>query len=281
MNLTLECLPCIVGSFAKLLKMNILPPEQIDPAIRRFFTFLSQADYQQSPPALGREMHHIIREILQNPDPYREVKEKYNRMMLDLYPDFKEMITGASDPFDTALRLAVAGNVIDYGPQHQLDIMETVERVMGARFDIDDSQKLKKDLETAQSLLYIGDNCGEIVMDKLFLEHINVPVKYFAVRESPVINDITAEDAKMVGIDRLAEIISTGDNAPGAIWEYTSDLFREKLHNSDVVIAKGQGNLEGLSEVPYTVYFLLVTKCDVIAKHIGTRREEFVVKRIN
>jgi len=141
------------------------------------------------------------------------------------------------------------------------------------------SQKLKEDLKSAKSLLYIGDNCGEIVLDKLFIKHIEVANIYFAVRSSPVINDITIDDALMVGMDKIAKIITTGDNAPGAVWESTSNEFKQVFNKADVIISKGQGNLEGLIDVPGNIYFLFVSKCDLIARRVGAKKGDFIVKQ--
>jgi uncharacterized protein with ATP-grasp and redox domains len=239
-------------------------------------------DFNLSPPVLGCKMHALIRESINNPDPYHRIKEEYNKMMMDLNAKFERLIDKSKDPFGTAMRLAIAGNVIDFGSQHQLDIMETINRVMDADFAIDHSPQLRVDLEQADSLLYIGDNCGEIVLDKLFLSLLDVPLKYFAVRESPIINDVTFEDAILTGIDKVARVITTGDNSPGAVWESTSEQFQRVFKNADVIISKGQGNLEGLMDVTHdSIYFLLVTKCDLIAKRVGTKKEEFIVKKGN
>ncbi len=201
-------------------------------------------------------------------------------MMMDLYSSFKEIVERSEDPFDAAMRMAIAGNVIDFGAKYQFDIMDSINRVKEHELAIDDSRFLRDDLEHAQTLLYIGDNCGEIVLDKLFLETIDISQKYFVVRESPVINDITPEDAKMTGMDKIATILTTGDNSPGAVWESASKDFRDHFNNADVIISKGQGNLEGLIDVPHNhVYFLLVTKCDLIGEKIGTRNGDFVVKK--
>ncbi len=279
MNVTLDCIPCIVNSFLRLLKTGVLREEEREPGMRRLLNLLAEADYGQSPPALSREMHRMIRRVLNNPDPYRNIKDKYNRMMLDLYPDFKKMVDNADEPFDMAMRLAVAGNVIDFGPQRQLDVMETINAVVHAKLAVDDSSQLKKDLSSADTVLYIGDNCGEIVLDKLFIETIDHRNVCFAARGGPVINDVTMRDAQAVGMDRLPELITTGDDAPGAVWETTSDEFQQVFKQADVVIAKGQGNLEGLLEVEQNIYFLLVVKCDLIADHLGVKTGDFVVKR--
>jgi uncharacterized protein with ATP-grasp and redox domains len=279
MNISLDCIPCIVNSFLRLLQSGILPDAEKEPAMRRLLDFLARADYRQSPPALGREMHRMIREVLKNPDPYKEIKEKFNTMMLGFYDDFKKMVQQADDPFDMAMRLAIAGNVIDFGPQHQLDVMDTIQRVVHAALAIDDSPQLRGDLQDASTVLYVGDNCGEIVTDKLFIEIMNHPNIYFAVRGSPAINDVTVDDATTIGMDQWANIVTTGDDAPGAVWETASDDFRKLFLTADVVIAKGQGNLEGLIDVKHNIYFLLVTKCDLIANRVGTKTGDFIVKK--
>ncbi len=279
MKMSLDCIPCIINNFVQLLKKDDIPETIREPALRRLLTLLSQADYRQSPPVLGRDIHRMIRQELNDPDPYRDVKARYNQMLLDLYPKFEAMVNRAEDSFDTAMRLAIAGNVIDFGSQHRLDIFETIDRVMEAQLAIDDSQLLRTDLAAATHLLYIGDNCGEIVLDKLFLSHIDVEHISFVVRNGPVINDITMEDARMVGIDQIADIITTGDDSPGAVWETASDEFKRIFNEADIIISKGQGNLEGLLDVPGNIYFLFVSKCDLIAKEIGVKKGDFVVKR--
>jgi uncharacterized protein with ATP-grasp and redox domains len=269
-----------LNSYLRLAETGVIPESHKEEILRQMLHVFATFDYNQSPPVLGCKMHTLIRESINNPDPYRQIKAEYNQMMTDLYAKFERMVKRSEDPFNAAMRLAIAGNVIDFGSQHQLDIMETINRVMDENFAIDHSPQLRVDLEQADSLLYIGDNCGEIVLDKLFLSMLDVPVKYFAVRESPIINDVTYEDAILTGIDKVAKVITTGDNSPGAVWESTSEQFQTVFKNADVIISKGQGNLEGLMDVTHaSLYFLLVTKCDLIAKRVGTRKEEFIVKK--
>lgn len=280
MNIQFECIPCSLDSYLRLVKTGVIPEDLQEPVLRRLLRLLSMIEYNQPPPTIGRKMHRLIREFLQNPDPYRQIKEKYNRMMLELYPDFENLIKGSDNPLDTAMRLAIAGNVIDFGAQYQLDVMDTINRVIGAELAIDDSRHLRHALGQATSLLYIGDNCGEIVLDKLFLETIDLPEMYFVVRDRPVINDIAFYDAEMTGMEKIAKVITTGDDAPGAVWESTSKEFKDIYTNADVIISKGQGNLEGLIGVPHNnIYFLLVAKCELIAERIGTLKGEFVVKK--
>ena len=279
MQTNLDCIPCIVNSFVRLLKMGDLTEIKKEQAMRRLLSFIAEMDYKKSPPVLGREMHRMMREELNDPDPYHEIKNKYNRMMLDMYSEFEEMVEKANDPFDMAMRLAIAGNVIDFGPQDEFNIMDTINRVILSKIAIDDSKSLKNDLNEANSLLYIGDNCGEIVLDRLFLETINIPNKNFAVRGSPVLNDATIDDAKLVGIDKIATVITTGDNAPGVVLESTSDEFKKIFFSSDIVISKGQGNLEGLIGQHANIYYLLVAKCELVGNILGAQKGDFIVKR--
>lgn len=280
MKIQLECIPCTLNSYLRLAETGVIPESQKEEILRQMLHVFATFDYNQSPPVLGCKMHTLIRESINNPDPYHQIKAEYNQMMMDLYAKFERLVRRSEDPFDAALRLAIAGNVIDFGSQQQLDIMETINRVMEANLAIDHSSQLRVDLEHADSLLYIGDNCGEILLDKLFLSMLDVPIKYFAVRESPIINDVTFEDAILTGMDKVAKVITTGDNSPGAVWESTSEQFQTLFKNADVVISKGQGNLEGLMDMTHdSLYFLLVTKCDLIAKRVGTEKEEFIVKK--
>jgi len=280
MNTQYECIPCIVNSYLRLAETGVIPESRKEEILRQLLRFLSQVEYNHSPPILGRMLHRLVRELLHNPDPYQSVKEKYNRMMLEMYSSFEDLVNRSKDPFDTAMRLAIAGNVVDFGSQYQFDVLDTINRVMGAELAIDNSLQLRQDLKHATTLLYIGDNCGEIVLDKLFLESINLPKMCFVVRDSPVINDTTMKDANMTGMVKLAKVITTGDDSPGAVWESTSSEFKDHFINADVIISKGQGNLEGLIDVHHdNIYFLLVTKCELIAKRIGTRKGEFVIKK--
>lgn len=277
MLLTLDCIPCMANSFVRLLKALGLPEEEKEMALRRLLHALAEADYDQSPPALAGEMHRVIRAILKKPDPYKDIKEEWNRVLTDLYPDFQMIVRKADDPFYAAMRLAVAANVIDFGSQQQLDFMNTIERGIHARLAIDDSPQLKRDVNSANTVLYVGDNCGEIVLDRLFIETMNHSNVYYAVRGAPVINDATLRDAKDVGMDQVAKVITTGDDSPGAVWEKTCSEFQQVFNMADVVISKGQGNLEGLIEVEQNSYFLLVTKCHLIAEHLREKTEAFIV----
>jgi len=143
---------------------------------------------------------------------------------------------------------------------------------------IDHTNQLKEALEKASTVLYLGDNSGEIVLDKLFIETINHPNLYFATRGGKVINDITLEDAEMVGITKVAKVISNGYDAPSTLLDYCSPEFRNLFNQADVIISKGQGNLEGLiHNRSKDIFFLLMVKCSVIGDMIGVEEKNSVV----
>ena len=276
---TYECIPCAMGSLITLFKKGMVPEDKQDFIFRTLLKYFSELNYNQSPPEIGQQMHQIIKDLLNNPDPYAEIKDKFNRLLLDLYPELKKQVIAADDRFDFALRLAIAGNVIDFGPNNKFDINDTIKKANSVNLTVDNSKELKQSIAQSKTLLYLGDNAGEIVMDRLFLETINHSNVYFAVRGAPIINDITQADARFVGIDKIAKIISNGDDAPGTILKNTSAEFREIFDSADLIISKGQGNYESLSNSLKNIFFVLMAKCDHVAKHLGCKKGDFVVKR--
>ncbi|HEX9970986.1 MAG TPA: ARMT1-like domain-containing protein [bacterium] len=276
---TYDCIPCAIGSLITLFKKGLVTKEKQEQAMRALLDYLSKIDYDQSPPKLGREMHRIIRAVLNNADPYYEIKKQFNQLLLNYYPDLKNLVEQADDPFQMALRFAIAGNVIDFGPNQPFDINKTLEQAKSIVLAIDDSVSLQESISRSKMLLYLGDNAGEIVMDRIFLETIQHPNVYFAVRGAPIINDALMEDAKLVGIDKLAHLITNGDDAPGTILENTSAELREIFEQADLIISKGQGNYEGLNANEKNIYFILMTKCEHVANHLRVKKGDFVVKQ--
>ncbi len=228
---------------------------------------------------------NIIEQLKQNSkvtDPYRSEKEESNHEMLERYHEFKRMVEVSKNPFETALKLAIAGNIIDFGPGHDFDIWETIEHVLTSDFAIDHSQHLQEAIKNAGSILYLGDNCGEAVLDKLFLETIDHPNVTFAVRNSAVLNDLTLKEATEVGIPDVATVITNGDDAPSTLLHRVSPAFRNIYDSADLIISKGMGNFEGLMyENDPRLFFLLMIKCHVIGEKVGAKKGEFVVKRSN
>ncbi|MGB7296949.1 MAG: ARMT1-like domain-containing protein [Candidatus Aminicenantales bacterium] len=277
LSMTYDCIPCAIGSLVTLFHKGVVPKEKQEPAIRALLAYFSRLDFKQSLPQMGKEMHRLIRDVLENPDPYSDIKRTFNQLMLEYYPDLKKLVDEAADPFSMALRLAIAGNIIDFGPSRPFDFNATLDRAKSMVLAVDESGSLRDAIPRAETLLYLGDNAGEIVLDRILLETVRHPNVYFAVRGAPVLNDATIDDAREVGIDRIARVISNGDDAPGTILETTSPEFRDIFSRADLVIAKGQGNYEGLCGVDKNIYYILMAKCDHVAAHLGVRKGDLVV----
>ena len=277
-----RCFFCFSRAFERLIEKENLQPEEKKRFANDMFGLFNNVKYDFSIPMLSRELHFLLKQHSNNPDPYKEEKKQSNDLVLGMYPELKDILFQSDNYFNTALRLAIAGNIIDFGISNTFDLHSTIDKVLNSDFAIDDSIQLKQALSEAKTVLYLGDNCGEIVFDKLFIETIMHPNLIYAVRGVPVINDVTSEDAKYVEMDLVADVISNGYDAPSTLLEHCSTEFLEVFNRADVIISKGQGNLEGLlGKTQKEVYFLLMVKCEVIADVLGVKKGDFVVMKNN
>jgi len=276
-----ECLICQIKALSKRLDKYQIAEETRNPLVSKLIKEIAEADLDKSySPEITRNILEKLRLASPVDDPYKQEKEDSNRELLERYDEFKQIVQQADNPFDTALRLAIAGNIIDLGPGHQFNIHETIAQVLRSNFAIDHSLQLQEAIKNAKSILYLGDNCGEVVLDKLFLETIHHPNVVFAVRESAVLNDTTLTEATEVGIQDVAQIISNGDDAPSTLLHRVSPEFKAVYDAADLIISKGMGNFEGLMhENDPRLFYLLMIKCEVIGQMIGAPKGAFVVKK--
>ncbi len=281
MRTYLECIPCIVEQSIKIARETTQDDKKQEELLQKVLQALSSISYGHPPPYLGREAHRVIRRVLSNQDPFLKLKKEFNRAVGELYPALNEKVNASSDKFACAVRLAIAGNVIDFGPQHHFELMKTIDEVLRKNPAVDDTEALKQDLQRASMILYVGDNAGETFFDKILIRQMPPAEIYYAVRGSAVINDVTSEDAYYAGLDQVAKIVSNGSDAPGTILEDCSGEFRKLFEQADVVIAKGHGNYETLNEVrDKKLYFLLMVKCRIIARDLGCAVGDFVIKKL-
>lgn len=285
MKMQEKCLPCVVNQAIKVADM--VGMKEKGNLLRRVFSYLSKVDYNAitSPELIG-EIFSIIKEETGNQDPYKETRQKYNKMFLERLPAYEKEIEQSKKPFEEAVKYAIIGNVIDFNPIHELTILDVehhFKRLKGENLEINDASLLQKEFETAKTILYLGDNCGEICLDKILLRKIkamNPKVQiFFATRGAAVVNDSIEEDAYLVGIDEVATVVSNGDSSLGTVLSRTSKEFLQIYEKADVVIAKGQANYECLSTEKKNIYFLLMTKCQAIAKDIGALEMKMILKR--
>lgn len=272
-----RCKGCFERTYQTLLQKHAANNAQK----KELFTYMEQVisgEEELSTPELQRMLQHKVQTILAIDDFYQKEKWQSNEVALALYPLWKSRVENAADPFNLAMRLAIAGNIMDYGANHTFDIEETIHHVIDKPLSIDHSSFLKKKIAEAKSILYLGDNAGEIVFDRLFLETIEHPNVTFVVRGGATINDATLEDVQATGMQHVANVITNGFDAPSTILERSSEQFRQHFQAADLIISKGQGNLEGLYALhDPRIFFMLMAKCDVIASFIGAEKGNCVV----
>jgi len=279
MKAALDCIPCIQRQALEAARMATADSNAHKRIVREAMKALLAIDWDLPPPDISRVVHGIVCEISGNEDPYREVKGRYNDVALGMYPKIRELVANSADPMGTALRLAIAGNVIDFAVSSEFDLDGAIEAALTRGFTIDNSTTFLDKLEKSRRILYLSDNAGEIVFDKLLLETIlsryGQKDVVLVVKSAPIINDATLEDALYVGMDKIPGIEFLGVG-PGL--ERTSSAFRQIIEKSDLTISKGQGNYEALSDVK-GIFFLFMAKCAVLARTLDVKKGSIVLWR--
>ena len=275
-----DCIPCIIRQTLDSVRL-VTPDEAVHQRVlREVLRTAAEMDLRQTPPEMAQWIHRRIREHVGQGDPYRQIKDRFNQMALKLYPTLQDWVRNASIPMETAVRLAIAGNVIDFGVNSQLSeeqVRQSVMHALSVSLDAD-VEEFSRAVSQARRILYLVDNAGEIVFDRLLIERISPGKVTVAVRGFPVINDATMTDAEDTGLVELAEVIDNGSDAPGTILSDCSKPFVDCFNEADLIVSKGQGNYETLSEVDKDIYFLLKVKCPVIARDIGCEMDSLVLR---
>ena len=279
MKVYLDCLPCHVRSAINSAKLLTEDTELIEKTAKEALLKASGfADYKNHL-ELYRDIANIVKKNIEGKDPYREFKIEFNKICMDISQDLVDMIAKAQDWFDMALRVCLAGNSIDVMQGKKLSrqsLLDAINDAVCQKLNNENIQNFKKELIEAEKILYVGDNAGEIVFDKIFIKFLNEKLNKkgkitYVVRGGPALNDSTIEDALMVGMDEVAAVITTGTDMPAAHLPRCSQEFKKAYGEADLVISKGQGNLEALLEEKKNIFFLLKIKCPVIAKIFNDR----------
>ena len=278
MKTYLDCYPCLLRQALSAARRAGASENQQHSILLNTMKELSAFPSDSTPPQLAYRIHQQVQQLTNNIDPYREDKEQATQQALALYPSLKKKVSEASDPLEMAVRIAIAGNIIDLGVAESYDLDATLQRVLTQPFAINDLVSLRSALARNNTILYLADNAGETVFDRVLIETLELPVSY-VVKAGPIINDATYEDAVAAGIDQVAEIIDNGSNAPGTLFDQCSELFHKRFVQADLIIAKGQANYESLSNSSAPIFFLLQAKCSVIARDLGIDEGGTVLKQ--
>ena len=282
MRIFLDCIPCFIRQALDSARL-VTDDEQIhEKVVREVLRLAADLDMSQSPPAIGQQIHRLIRELIGNNDPYHELKQRFNRLAMRMCIELAERVRTSEDPLETAVRLAIAGNIIDLGVKTSIaesDIERIIRDCLTADFDGQQIEEFRNAVSQAEKILYLADNAGEIVFDCLLIELLPYEKITVVVKGKPVINDATMEDAEFAGLTEMTEVIDNGSDGPGTILETCSQAFRNRFEYADLIIAKGQGNYETLSETDKNIFFILKAKCPVIARDLGCEVGEMILRR--
>jgi uncharacterized protein with ATP-grasp and redox domains len=269
MKSSLDCVPCFVDHALHVAQMVTEVPEKQFEIVRRALIEVAKMNLDMAPPEMARTIHGIIKEVAEIEDAYRDVKDKSTEFALKLLPALREDLKNARDEFEARVRLVIAGNIIDYGADRRFDLDTAHERileVMTMPIDIEAVRFLKERMEKAKNIFYIADNCGEAVLDALLIELFKDKIT-LGVRGFPILNDVTPREVPLSGLDSLVKnVIDTGDSTPGVLLKHSKPEFVEAFNSADLILAKGQGNFESLSDTDRPICFLLRVKCHVISK---------------
>lgn len=271
-----RCIECVERSNRRLISKYNLQGE----AAERFNTWYATKLSATAEPTveLQRNITRELTAITGIADLYSDEKRTSNQLALDLCQRWRPRVMQAADPLMLALKLSIAGNIMDYGAHDHFDLEATISRVITTPFAIDHTQRLREQLQQSARLLYLADNAGEIVFDRLLIETLGHPDVTVVVRGGPVLNDATLADAETAGLDQVAHVISSGLALPSTHVEQSSAEMQQHFRQADLIIAKGQGNLEGLIERnDRRIFFLLMAKCDVMAEKLGVTKGSFIV----
>jgi uncharacterized protein with ATP-grasp and redox domains len=271
MQTSLDCVPCFLRQALEAARFMTDDPAVHEQILRQVLRSSADMDLRQSPPVMARTFYNWLSELAGVEDVYGPAKDRFNQLALELAPELRKKIREAPDPLIAAVRSAIAGNVIDFGINGgitEADLHLAMSQALSEPL-AGDVEQFREALGRAESILYLADNAGEIVFDRLLIEHLPVAKVVVGVRGRPIINDATRSDAHAAGLDEIVRVIDNGSAVPGTALDLCSEDFRDQFSRSDLIIAKGQGNFETLSDVAAPIFFLFKVKCSVIASHVG------------
>ncbi len=274
MKTHVECLPCLLRQALQIARITHCPEIRQFHLLQAAASVIAEMDIRKSPPANATLLYSRVAEITGCEDPFYQKKTACNEQALRVVPGLRREIRGTDHELSSAVCFAIAGNIIDYGAFETFNIEAALQRSRSAKLAVDHFSQFQEalgKLVKGSTILYLADNCGEIVYDSLLVEYLNrrgfdITI---AVKSGPIINDALEEDALAAGLDKYARIITNGGRFPGTELDGCSARFLDFFHKADLVIAKGQGNFESLSEVEQDIFFLLTIKCAVAARHMA------------
>ena len=287
MRTYLDCIPCFFRQALDAARLAGAKPATQKKILDALSREVLKFNLESCPPEMGRILYGLVRKITGKADPFEEIKRKSNKFASSLYPRLKAKVRQSKDRLLTAVELAIAGNVIDYGVKNSLNIGKEIDKIFAEENKIIrkedkglfDYFAFKQALKKAKKILYLGDNAGEVVFDRILIEEMKNKKIIYAVRDKPIINDALVEDAIFCGVHKYARIISSGCDAPGVVLNLCSPEFLKIYRDAEFIISKGQGNFEALAGKNGPIFFLFKAKCPVVANHLGCKLGDIILKK--
>lgn len=275
-NLKSVCVSCMLNS-----RINQFPDDTTEEKkveyMTRVLRELGEMKDAHGPVLATRNIIKLQAELFGKKQDYSELKSKFNQFVMEKVPFLKSEIERADDSFKRAIQYGIVGNYIDFAVMEHVDENHLEQLFIdAAKYVLDEStyQAMRQDICNAKHIVYLLDNCGEIVIDKLIIEEIQrmtPEAKITAiVRGEEAMNDATMEDAKEVGLDELVDVIGNGSDILGTCLKYISKEARTVIEEADVILSKGQGNFETLLGYDKNIYYIFLCKCEMIAEMFGT-----------
>lgn len=285
MKVTPDCVPCLMKRilFQARLLNNGCEYEAVRAALK---VYAEQYAEGKNSAAVATEVHRAAYEVM-GADPYYQMKLDADRIAGEYLDQVTRYVEESDDSFAAAIRVAVIGNIMDFGVglaiQNPEQFRERFQGLLDQGIGSDDTEEFRTLLKSARSVLYFFDNCGESQFDKLLIKEIQkMGVRVVGVvRGERILNDVTTEDAQRIGLDKILDrTVSTGLFAIGAVLAEAKDDLKEELDRADLIIAKGMANYESLSDQETSVpkVFLLRTKCEPVARSLGVPPDINVVR---
>ena len=285
MKTRLECLPCLSRNAVVIAQRSCNDPELQHRIVCDSMHLLADTDMSEPPPFYAREIMDIaLRECsCRCADPYGREKETSTLLARRLLAELHDIPEYDPDRFESRLRLAIAGNILDFGVFTDLNLNEAVRMVRQTftrPIDREAMRKLQRRIESSRKILYVLDNCGEAVFDRIFMELFQEKV-VVAVRGRESLNDVTRKELADSGFPETVRVVDNGTGIPGVMEDFAGAELGHAMKNADLIIAKGQGNFETLNETRYPVSFLFLAKCPVVIREIGAEPKSIQIRNMN
>lgn len=285
MKIDEACVECIINQSAKVASAIDATKELSETLTSTIKEMSKDFSFDNNPPEIASYVYEKMAKIAKKDDLYDEIKQLSTTKASSFKPLLYSRLIDSKDKLLTATKMAVAGNVIDLAAEVEFDLENELEKIFDTKFSHDDFEKLRDKLSHAKSVVILGDNVGEHIFDYMFIEilkELYPHVKYhYFVRGCPIINDVTMKEALACGFDKLCNLVDSGVNTPGFVYERATPHAKELFDGADLVISKGMGNYECLSPSHrQDICFLLKVKCGVVANNLNQEIGDIVCKMV-